>query len=241
MKRGLDLLASGIGLLILLPVFALVCVAIWLEDRHGPFYLGPRVGRDGRMFRMVKFRSMTPRADRSGLHSTAGNDPRITRVGKYIRAFKLDELSQLVNVFKGDMSLVGPRPQVEKDVALYTPVERGLLEARPGITDFSSIVFADEGEVLRGAEDPDLRYQQLIRPWKSRMGLHYVAHRSLSIDVRLILATILNAVSRPAALAWVSRMLAETGGDEALVRVALRTDELRPFPPPGATEVVASR
>lgn len=241
MKRSLDFAVAAVSLLVLFPIFLLVCVAIWLEDRHAPFYLGRRVGVDGRVFSMVKFRSMTPQADRTGVDSTAVGDPRITRVGAYIRRFKLDEFSQLVDVLMGDMSLVGPRPQVERDVGLYTDVERGLLKARPGITDFSSIVFADEGEILRGAEDPDLRYQQLIRPWKSRLGLHYVAVRTFWIDVRLILATVLHALDRGAALRWVSRMVAETGGEPDLVRVALRQDELRPYPPPGASEIVTSR
>jgi len=241
LKRGFDLVASLVGLLVLSPVLLLVCAAIWIEDRHGPFYIGRRVGVGGRVFPMVKFRSMTVRADRTGVDSTAASDPRITRVGRFIRRFKLDEFSQLVNVLRGDMSLVGPRPQVERDVALYTEVERGLLRLRPGITDFSSIVFADEGEILRGAPDPDLRYQQLIRPWKSRLGLHYGAVRTFWIDLRLILATVLNVLHRGAALRWVSRMVAETGADETLVRVALREEELRPYPPPGASHVVTSR
>ena len=232
---------SGLGLLLLSPLLVLVCLAIWLEDRHSPVYLGPRVGRGGQPFRMIKFRSMAPQADKTGVDSTASSDPRITRVGRIVRALKLDEFSQLLNVFKGDMSLVGPRPQVGRDVALYTDVERGLLDARPGITDFSSIVFADEGEILRGADDPDLRYQQIIRPWKSRMGLHYMAVHTLWMDLRLILATLMNAASRESALAWVSRMLNETGAEADVVEVALRQSELRPTPPPGSSEVVTSR
>ena len=241
MKRALDIVLSGLALVALSPLLALVCLAIWLEDRHSPFYLGLRVGRGGQPFRMIKFRSMTPRADKTGVDSTAASDPRITRVGRVVRALKLDEFSQLLNVLKGDMSLVGPRPQVERDVALYTDAERGLLDVRPGITDFSSIVFADEGEVLRGADDPDLRYQQIIRPWKSRMGLHYVAVRTLWLDLRLILATLMNAARRDGALAWVSRMLNQTGADADVVEVALRQSELRPTPPPGSSEVVTSR
>lgn len=237
----MDMAASALGLLILSPVFALVCVAIWLEDRHGPFYVGRRVGQGGRVFSIVKFRSMTPRADRSGVDSTAANDPRITRVGALIRRLKLDEFSQLINVLRGDMSLVGPRPQVERDVALYSEVERGLLAARPGITDFSSIVFADEGEILRGAADPDLRYQQLIRPWKSRLGLHYVRVGNPRIDVALILATLLNAIDRPAALRWVASMLAGSGAAPELIRVALRQSPLQPAPPPGSPAIVTAR
>jgi len=241
LKRLMDLLASAMGVLLLSPLFVVIACAIWLEDRHSPFYVGRRVGRGGRAFPMIKFRSMTPRADRAGVDSTAATDPRITRVGRVVRALKLDEVSQLINVVRGDMSLVGPRPQVARDVALYTEVERGLLGARPGITDFSSIVFADEGEILRDALDPDLRYQQIIRPWKSRLGLHYIAVGTLWMDARLILATLLNAVNRDGALRWVSSMLRETGAEADLVEVALRRSVLRPEAPPGATDVVTER
>src|ERR1051326_2136187 len=182
-KRALDLSVSGLGLLVLSPVLGLVCALIWLEDRHSPFYVASRVGLQGKPFRMIKFRSMVVNADRSGVDSTAKRDSRITRVGAVIRRLKLDEFSQLWDVFCGRMSLVGPRPNVERDVRLYTPVERGLFAVRPGITDFASIVFADEGEILRGATDPDLRYNQIIRPWKSRMGLHYVGVRGSALDV----------------------------------------------------------
>jgi len=126
-------------------------------------------------------------------------------------------------------------------VALYTAVERGLLAARPGITDFSSIVFADEGEILEGAADPDLRYNQLIRPWKSRLGLHYVARRTLWLDLRLVAATLLHAVARRRALTWVAALLAETGADPRLIGVARRDAPLVAAPPPGARETVSSR
>ena len=240
-KRTMDLVASGVGLLVFLPVLLLVSALIWLEDRHGPLYLAPRVGSGGRTFQMIKLRSMVVRADRSGVDSTAKSDRRITRVGAWIRRFKLDELSQLWNVLRGDMSLVGPRPQVQRDVALYTAAERGLLAARPGITDFSSIVFADEGEILEGAADPDLRYNQLIRPWKSRLGLHYVARRTLWLDLRLVAATLLHAVARRRALMWVAALLAETGADPRLIGVARRDAPLVAAPPPGARETVSSR
>ena len=190
---------------------------------------------------MVKLRSMTVRADRTGVDSTAQDDPRITRVGRVLRRFKLDEGSQLWNVLRGDMSMVGPRPQVARDVRLYTAVERHLLDAPPGITDFASIVFADEGAVLEGSTDPDLLYNQIIRPWKSRLGLHYIAHQSLWLDIRLMAATLLAALSRPRALAWVADMLTETGADPELTAVARRDSPLFADAPPGATEVVQSR
>jgi lipopolysaccharide/colanic/teichoic acid biosynthesis glycosyltransferase len=240
-KRGLDLVVSVTGLLILSPLLLACGLLIWLEDRHNPLYVAARVGRDGRPFRMVKFRSMVVNADRTGVDSTAGDDRRITRMGKVIRRLKLDEVSQLWNVARGDMSLVGPRPNVDRDVRLYTSAERALLAVRPGITDFASVVFADEGEILRGAADPDLRYNQVIRPWKSRMGLHYVSVHSLALDLRLVAATLVNGVSRRRALERVSQLLEQTGAEPILAEIALRQRPLQAAPPPGATEVVRSR
>lgn len=240
-KRSVDLIAGTLGLLVLSPVLAVCCVLIWLQDRHNPLYIAVRVGRGGRPFRMVKLRSMIVRADRTGIDSTAVGDPRITRLGRVIRKFKLDELGQLWNVMLGHMSLVGPRPQVPRDVALYTTAEKRLLEVRPGITDFASIVFADEGDILAGADDPDLRYNQLIRPWKSRLGLHYVEVNSTLLDIQLVLVTLLNSVSRRRALAWVAAMLEKTGADRRLVEVARRRRPLAAEAPPGAQEIVRSR
>lgn len=240
-KRILDVVASGLGLLVCLPVLLGAGALIWLEDRHGPLYAAPRVGRRGRRFQMIKLRSMVVRADRTGVDSTAKSDPRITRVGSVIRRLKLDEVSQLWNVLRGDMSLVGPRPNVERDVRLYTAVERRLLELRPGITDFASIVFADEGEILEGAADPDLRYNQVIRPWKNRLALHYVDRRTLWLDFQLMLATVLQGLSRRRALVWVGAMLEATGADPMLVAVARRAAPLAAAPPPGASVIVRSR
>jgi len=180
-------------------------------------------------------------ADKSRIDSTAKGDERITRIGRVIREFKLDELSQLWNVLIGDMSLVGPRPQVVSDVQLYTQLERRLLDVRPGITDFASIVFADEGDILEGAPDPDLRYNQLIRPWKSRLGLHYIANRGFLLDIRLILVTLLNVFSRCRALSAVAVLLERTGAELSLIVVARRNDPLVPAPPPGAEEIVRTR
>ena len=184
MKRLLDIVVSAGALIVLSPLLLVVATAVWLQDFHSPFYIAPRVARGNGTFRMVKFRSMTVGADRTGVDSTSASDSRITAVGRTIRAYKLDELVQLWNVLKGDMSLVGPRPQVRRDADLYTDVERGLLTARPGITDLASIVFSDEGDILKDEADPDLAYNQLIRPWKSRLGLLYVNHQSVRLDLR---------------------------------------------------------
>lgn len=241
-KRLLDVTAATLGLLIASPLLFVAAVAIWLQDFHSPFYFGVRTGKGGRPFRMVKFRSMVVRADRAGVDSTAGDDPRITAVGKVVRRFKLDELPQLWNVLLGQMSLVGPRPNVPRETDLYTAEERRLLDLAPGITDIASIVFADEGEILRGSEDPDLRYHQFIRPWKSRLALLYVRWPpSLRLDLYILGLTLLSAIDRPAALIRCAALARRLGGDEALVRVASRRAPLEASPPPGATHVVQER
>lgn len=240
-KRLFDIIVSLVGLIVASPILIPTMVAIWLQDFHSPFYIAPRVGKDGNLFRMVKLRSMIVGADKTGVDSTAAGDRRITKVGHFIRRYKLDELSQLWNVLKGDMSLVGPRPQVQRDVALYTDEERRLLSVKPGITDISSIVFADEGEILKDKPDPDLAYNQLIRPWKSRLGLLYIEHQSLLLDLRLIFLTAVTIISRERALEGIQRILSDLGADEQLKRVALRQEPLKPYPPPGATEVVTAR
>jgi lipopolysaccharide/colanic/teichoic acid biosynthesis glycosyltransferase len=156
-KRMMDIIIAATVLVLLWPLLALIALAIYLYDFHYPFYIAPRVGLGGKVFQMVKFRSMTVNADRTGVTSTSVDDDRITPIGRYIRAFKLDELVQFWNVLWGDMSLVGPRPNVPSGVAVYTLEEQRLLTVRPGITDFASIVFADEGNILGGRPDPTPR------------------------------------------------------------------------------------
>ena len=242
MKRVLDVLIAAAGLVLLAPLIAALTIAIYLQDYHSPFYVAPRTGLGDRQFRMIKFRSMIVRADRSGVDSTAGDDPRITRFGKFVRRFKLDEIPQLANVLFGSMSLVGPRPNVERETVLYTAEEKRLLTVRPGITDLASIVFADESEILAGSDDPDLRYNQIIRPWKSRLGLLYVdSPRSLSADCRILFLTILNSLDRNAALEGVHSLAASLGADAELLSVTSRKHPLPPAAPPGAMEIVRAR
>ena len=241
LKRFFDIVVALAGLLISSIIIVPTAVAVWLQDFRSPFYMGPRVAKGGGTFKMVKLRSMVVRADKTGVDSTGANDPRITRVGRFIRAYKLDELTQLWNVLWGQMSLVGPRPQVRRDADLYTSEERRLLTVRPGITDFSSIVFADEGEILKNETDPDLAYNQLIRPWKSRLALFYIDKRSLWVDLNLIATTVVAVISRDAALRRINRLLARLGAPEDLVQVALREQTLVPRPPPGSDQIVMSR
>jgi lipopolysaccharide/colanic/teichoic acid biosynthesis glycosyltransferase len=241
LKRGFDAVVALFGLVVSSVITIPVAVAISLQDFKSPFYLGPRVARGGGTFRMVKLRSMVVKADKTGVDSTGADDPRITPIGRFVRSYKLDELSQLWNVLRGEMSLVGPRPQVRRDADLYTVEEQRLLTVRPGITDFSSIVFADEGDILKDKGDPDIAYNQLIRPWKSRLGLFYVDHSSLWLDLRLIWLTIVAVAARPKALRGVNRLLLRLGAPDDLARVALREDALTPRPPPGSSQIVVSR
>jgi lipopolysaccharide/colanic/teichoic acid biosynthesis glycosyltransferase len=237
MKRAFDVLAALSGLTVLAPVLGLIALAVWLEDGHSPWFRGVRVGRGGRRFRMLKFRTMLPDAWKSGVSSTAVGDQRITRIGSTLRFAKVDELPQLWNVLTGDMSLVGPRPQMEPDAALYTSEEHRLLKVRPGITDLASIVFTDEGEILAGAAHPDLTYNQIIRPWKSRLGILYVERQTFLGDLRIIGLTLLGAISRERALAGAARMLHSWNADPLLCRMALRKETLLPWPPPGAERI----
>lgn len=246
-KRIFDVVASFCGLLVFSPVLLVFMVLVWRQDRHSPFYYGERTGRDGRLFKMVKLRSMVMNADKSGVDSTSADDRRITRVGHMIRKYKLDEITQLWNVLKGEMSLVGPRPNVKRETDLYTAEEKRLLTLRPGITDMASVVFADEGKILSGKKDPDLAYNQLIRPWKSRLGLVYVDNNDLWLDIKLIWITAMAVFIRYEALDEIGDILEDMrdegarGIDGELIAVARREKEPYAAPPPGAAEIVQSR
>lgn len=189
MKRLLDITASGLGLIFLSPLFLIV--ALWIKsDSHGPvFYRQSRVGRYGKDFRLFKFRSMRVGSDKKGLITVGGHDPRVTRSGYYIRKYKLDELPQLINVFIGDMSLVGPRPEVRKYVDLYTPEQLHVLDVRPGITDLASIRYRNENELLAKASDPEQYYRDVVMQDKLRINLQYISDHSFFRDLKIIFMT----------------------------------------------------
>ena len=241
MKRLLDFTLSLLGLILSSPVLVPIVILVWIQDWHSPFYIAPRVGKGEKQFKMVKLRSMVINAHKSGVDSTSSNDNRITGVGRFIRRYKLDELSQLWNVLIGDMSLVGPRPNVKRETDLYTREEKVLLTVKPGITDFSSIVFSDEGEILKDQPDPDIAYNQLIRPWKSRLGIFYIGNRNFVIDVKLIFLTVIAILSRDKALLKISGILSDMKADPELIKVSLRKDILIPAPPPGSAKIVTNR
>lgn len=191
LKRPFDLACSLTGLALLLPVFAGVAVAIKLMDPGPVFFRQERIGLHGRPFRIWKFRTMVVDAPRMGAAITVGADSRITRVGGFLRKYKLDELPQLLNVATGEMSLVGPRPEVPRYVALYTEAQREVLRLKPGITDWASIKYRDESAILAKAEDPETMYRKILMPDKIRLNLDYAGKASLVKDISVIIATLI--------------------------------------------------
>lgn len=232
LKRFLDVIISSIGLVILCPIMLILMFIIFVQDFHSPLFISKRIGKNEVLFKMIKLRSMKINSEYTGVNSTKANDPRITPIGRFVRKFKFDELFQLLNVIKGDMSLVGPRPNVSDGVALYTKFEKKLLSVRPGITDFSSIVFSDESEILKDSSNPDESYNQLIRPWKSRLGIIYVENNSLFLDVRLIIYTVISIFSKKMSLNFVAWELNKIGVDKEVLSIARREKDLYPFYPP---------
>ena len=189
-KRGFDILFSAAALVLVAPLLPILATIVVLDSGWPVFYLGWRAGKNGEPFRIIKFRTMVRDAEQRGGAETAVDDPRITRVGSFIRRYKLDELPQLINVLVGDMSLVGPRPEVFDEVQQYGAQERALLSVRPGITDWASIKFRHEGEILRGATDPKKVYHEKIQPEKIRLGLKYVQERSMLVDLAILANTV---------------------------------------------------
>ncbi len=190
-KRFFDIFFSSVGLIVASPILLICAMAIKSESKGPVFYRGERIGRSGKPFFIYKFRSMVDNAENLGASSTNASDVRITRVGRYIRRYKLDEVSQLINVLKGDMSIVGPRPQVKWAVDLFSEEEKKILRLRPGLTDWASIRFNNEEEIIgkSGYPDADEAYMELIHPEKMRLQLKYLHERSFMADLRIILDT----------------------------------------------------
>lgn len=241
MIRLVDVIFSVIGLAATSPVWFLALLLVWLEDKRNPIYIAWRVGFNCELFKMYKIRTMIVDADKSKVDTTAKDDPRLTFIGKFIRKYKIDELLQLFNVLNGTMSFVGPRPNVKREVDIYTNEELKLLSVRPGVTDFSSIVFSDLAEIMANEKDPNIAYNQLVRPWKSRLGLFYVDNMSLLLNIKLITFTILSIFDRAKVLIKISLLLKRLNADPILTEFVKREKELKPYPPPGINEIVTSR
>ena len=190
LKRSFDIFFSFFGLIILSPIFLLIFVMVKTDSKGPVIYKQTRVGKNGKDFAVLKFRSMKQDSDSKGLLTVGGKDPRITKTGYFIRKYKLDELPQLINVLKGDMSFVGPRPEVRKYVLLYDEVQKKVLDVNPGITDVASIKYRNENEMLEGSDDPESFYIKEIMPVKLKMNLEYINDRSFFKDIKVILNTL---------------------------------------------------
>lgn len=196
LKRLFDIIFSLIGIIIILPVLVGLAILIKKEDGGSVFYRGVRVGRYGKFFRIYKFRTMVVNADKIGGPSTADDDPRITRVGRFMRRYKLDEIPQLINVLRGEMSFVGSRPEVPFYVNMFSEEEKKILTVKPGITDWASLWNSDEGAILAGSKDPEKAYMEKIRPEKIRLQLKYVREQYFWADMRIIFLTLLKLIKR---------------------------------------------
>lgn len=195
-KRFIDITSALIVLAISTPLFVIISFLI-KQESHGPIiYRQTRVGKDNKPFTMYKFRTMTTDPDKIGASSTSDDDPRITKIGATLRKYKLDELPQFINVLKGEMSIVGPRPQVQWAVDLYTNEEKKILCVKPGVTDYASIEFSNEGEILKGSRDPDKKYLIKIHPKKTQLQLKYIREHSLFCDLKIMLKTLLIIVKK---------------------------------------------
>lgn len=189
LKRTFDIIASLGGLILLIPVILVIALLIKSENKGPVFYRGVRVGRHGKHFRIFKFRTMVVDAEKIGGPSTSDDDPRVTKIGQLLRKYKIDELAQLINVLKGEMSFVGPRPEVPTEIETYNKEEKRILLVKPGITDWASLTYHNEGEILKGSPDPHKNYREKIRPGKLKLALKYVDEKSFSTDIKIIFET----------------------------------------------------
>lgn len=196
MPNFIDKFLSLIGLILLSPLFILISVLVKIESHGGVFFLQKRVGKNNKDFFLYKFRTMYIDSERKGFLTVGGKDPRITRTGYFLRKFKLDELPQLINILKGDMKLVGPRPEVRKYVNLYNENQLKVLTVKPGITDLASITYRNENEILEKADDPENYYINKIMPHKLELNLEYLKHRSFRGDINIIFRTILAIITK---------------------------------------------
>jgi len=238
LKRFIDIIVSLFALTIFSPLLIFISLLIFLQDFKNPLYIATRVGKGEVPYKMIKLRSMIVNADKTGVDSTSSDDHRITVVGSFVRRYKLDELPQFINVLKGEMSLVGPRPNVEAETNIYSNLEKKLLSVKPGLTDFASIVFSDEGEILKNSADPNLDYNQLIRPGKNLLGLFYIDKSNIFLDIYLCFLTIVAILSKQKSLSLMNKLLIYLNADSDTIDIASRKYPLIPRLPPGMNEIV---
>jgi lipopolysaccharide/colanic/teichoic acid biosynthesis glycosyltransferase len=189
-KRLFDIFSSLFGLIILSPFLFIISICILISSRGGIFYRQTRVGKNGKDFRLWKFRTMKPGSDKKGLLTVGGRDPRVTGIGYFLRKYKLDEFPQLINVLAGEMSLVGPRPEVRKYVDMYSPEQIHVLDVKPGITDYASIEYSNENELLAKSADPEKTYIEEVMPAKLKLNMKYIEEKSFWTDMKIIFKTV---------------------------------------------------
>jgi lipopolysaccharide/colanic/teichoic acid biosynthesis glycosyltransferase len=196
LKRLFDIIFSFVGIVLLSPFFIIISILIILESKGGFFYLQERVGKDNINFKIIKFRTMKPGSDKKGLLTIGDKDNRVTKIGYFLRKYKLDELPQLINILKGDMSFVGPRPEVRKYVDLYNKNQMKVLTVKPGLTDYSSIEYINESEILKISDNPEKTYIEEVMPKKLELNLFYINNQSFKNDIKIILNTIKKIISK---------------------------------------------
>ena len=218
MKRTIDFFISFFCLVFLFPLFIIIGILIKVDSTGPIFFLQDRIGYKSIIFKIIKFRTMYIDSEKTG-ELTSYNDIRITNFGSLLRRYKIDELPQLINVLVGEISLVGPRPNVKSEVDYYTDVEKKLFTIKPGITDFSSIVFSNENKILKDKKDIYLVYNQSIRPWKSKLSLIYIKHQSIMLDLEIIIYTLVALISKRLASRWVVKKLEKFKVDQKIVDI----------------------
>lgn len=196
LKRLFDIIFSFVGIVLLSPFLVIISLLIILESKGGIFYLQERVGKNNINFKIIKFRTMKPGSDKKGLLTIGDKDNRVTKIGYYLRKYKLDELPQLINILKGDMSFVGPRPEVRKYVDLYNKNQMKVLTVKPGLTDYSSIEYINESEILKMSDNPEKTYIEEVMPKKLELNLFYINNQSFKNDIKIILNTIKKIISK---------------------------------------------
>lgn len=240
LMRLIDIIGGTAGLILSMPFILIATLLIWLEDRHNPFYIAERVGAGGKRFKFLKLRSISTRSGVRPDEIITARDPRVTRLGHWIRASKVDELPQFWHVLRGEMSLVGPRANVQAIVDAFTEEEMRIISVKPGVTDLASIVFLNLGKVLEESNDPKQDYDHLVRPWKSRLALLYVDHQSPALAIRILWLTVLAFINHQRALEGVARISLRFKADPKLARIVRREEQLAPCAPPGAPATAAT-
>ena len=229
MKYLFDFFFSMTLIIILLPIICLISILVYLSDFNNPFYFSKRVGKSFKEFKMFKFRTMIVNADKTNVFSTKKDDKRITKLGNILRNYKLDELPQLFNVIIGQMSFVGPRPNVVFEVKNYNSFEKEILKVKPGITDLASIIFNDEGEILRKSNNPNKDYQNFIQPWKGLLGLIYIKEKNFKLDFIILVLTIISVFNKNYCCKFISNFLKSRKYNKIISEFCLRKKNIEDF------------